>query len=561
MPSTAIAEQLHAEKYRAPGESFREWANRVAAALKDDDSHFHALRAILLDQRFLPGGRIQAAAGSPRRITAFNCFVMPTLEDSFTDGDNSIMDVAKKAAQTMRMGGGVGYDFSTLRPRGTLISSLGSRSSGPVSFMEIFDAVCRATASAGNRRGAQMAVLRVDHPDIEEFVRAKQNANRLTGFNVSIAVTNEFMVAARAGGAFQLRWGGRNFGTIDARSLWEQIMRSTWDWAEPGVLFVDTINTMNNLHYCEQIAATNPCGEQPLPPNGACLLGSFNLTRYLTPDAPRSIDVAQLARDVRPVLRAMDNVIDRTCYPLFDQEVEAKMKRRVGIGVTGLANAIEALGCPYGSAAFLDLTARVLSTLRDELYLASAALAEEKGAFPYFDTDCYLDGRFARELPDTVRDAIARSGLRNSHLTSIAPTGTISLCADNVSSGIEPTYAHSVNRTVLHEDGPQVHVVRDWLVETTGIRGRVAAECSLDDHLGVLETAQRYVDSAVSKTVNVDPTTPWDVFKRIYERAWEAGCKGITTFNPSGKRMGILVAEDGPACKIDPETGARSCES
>ena len=561
-------DEIHAEKYRAPGESFREAMCRVASALKDTDEHYHALKDILISQRFLPAGRVQAAMGSPRRVTAYNCAVAPMIKDSFTDGQDSIMDVAAKAAKTMRMGCGYGYDFSTLRPRGALIKSLGSRSSGPVAFMEIYDAVCRATMSAGHRRGAQMGVLRVDHPDIEEFVRAKQNTGRLTGFNVSVAVTDEFIRALSANNPFPLRWGTRDYGEIDPRALWEEIMRSAWDWGEPGVLFIDRINEWNNLWYCEEIAATKPCSEQPLPPNGTCLLGSFNLTKYVKPRADQYVDSLHggiidfelLHRDISAVILAMDNVVDRTIYPLSEQEAEAKSKRRMGLGVTGLANALEALGYSYGSPDFLRVEARVLEFIRDRCYTESAVIAAAKGPFPAFRRDDYLSGKFISTLPPAVRDLIAAHGTRNSHLLSIAPTGTISLCAGNVSSGIEPPFSLSTKRLVRGEDGFVEVSVTDYAAREWGVRGKTAPECSLDDHLNVLAVAQRYVDSAVSKTVNVDPGTPWADFEGLYLKAWSMGCKGLSTFNSGGKRLGILSSEDDAACRIDPETGTKTCE-
>ena len=559
MPLSEFSDQLHAEKYRAPGESFRESMCRIAAALKDSDEHFHAFKEILENQRFLPAGRIQAAMGSPRRITAYNCAVAPTIADSFTDGSNSIMAVATKAAQTMRMGCGIGYDFSTLRPRGAQIKTLGSRSSGAVSFMEIFDAVCRATMSAGHRRGAQMGCLRVDHPDIEEFIRAKQNQYKLTGFNISVAITDEFMSALETGKPFALRWGGQEHEQIDARALWEEIMRSTWDWAEPGVMFIDTINNMNNLWYCETIAATNPCGEVPLPPNGTCLLGSFNLVKYVSPN--RMFNYKQLHQDIIEVIRAMDNVVDRTIYPLEAQELEARRKRRMGIGVTGLANALEILGFSYGSPVFLEMTRNILSFLRDRCYTESALLAMEKGPFPLFDKDKYLAGKFTERLPPAVRDLIAAHGIRNSHLLSIAPTGTISLCANNISSGIEPPFSLETIRKIRDFDTTREVLVHDYTYAEFGIRGKTATECTTNEHLDVLSMVQFHVDAAVSKTINVDPKTPWSDFESIYTKAWECGCKGITTYNPAGKREGILTEAPKPiACYVDPTTGAKSCD-
>ena len=562
-PTIPLSDEIHALKYRGKGESFYEAMTRVADALKDDDQHFKAFRDCLLDMRFLPAGRVQAAMGSPKVVTPYNCFVMGTIPDSMS----GIMDIAAQAAETMRRGGGVGYDFSTLRPHGDRIKTMDTQSSGPLSFMAIFDAVCKTIASAGHRRGAQMGVLRVDHPDIEAFIRAKQNQDTLTQFNISIGVTDEFMQALAADAMFDLRFDGRVYKQVRARALWDEIMRSTWDWAEPGVLFLDTINDMNNLWYCEDIAATNPCAEQPLPPYGACLLGSFNLPRYMTKGLIGwTFDWDQFRADIDVVVRAMDNIVDRAMYPLPQQEKEAQTKRRMGLGVTGLANAIEAMDAPYGSQDFLAIEEGILSLLANRSYQVSAQLAAEKGAFPLYDDEKYGESAFIRTLLPETRDAIATHGVRNSHLTSIAPTGTISLSADNVSSGVEPVFSHSYDRTIQSMDGPRVETVEDYGVREFGVSGKTATECTADDHMNVLLAAYRHVDSAVSKTINVDPKMPWDDFKSLYVRAWEGGAKGCTTFNPEGRRYGILNAkpasdeEQGAACYIDPETGSKTCD-
>jgi ribonucleoside-diphosphate reductase alpha chain len=561
-PQTPFADNLHAEKYRGEGESFREYANRVAAALTDKDE-FHEFRDILLRQSFLPGGRIQSAVGSTRDTTPYNCYVSGTIEDSLTDGQGSIMSRAKQAARTMQMGGGIGYDFSTLRPRGAEIRKLGSRSSGPISFMGIFNAICQTIASAGHRRGAQMGVMRVDHPDIEEFIHAKQNSDSLTGFNVSIGVTDEFMLAVENDSDFDLRFGGQTYRTVRARALWDKIMRSTWDWAEPGVLFIDRINEMNNLRYCEEIVATNPCGEQPLPGFGACLLGSFNMTKYVVRNHDiYEFDYLGFAKDIAPVVAAMDRVIDVARYPLYEQEKEAKSKRRMGLGVTGMANAVEAVtGHKYGSVGYIREQTKLLSILRNETYRASAFLAKERGAFPEFDAEEYLQGEFVQTLPEDVRDLIREHGIRNSHLTSIAPTGTISLTADNVSSGIEPVFAYSVDRTVQGFDGPVNYTIEDYGYKFFGVQGKTSQDVTAQEHIDVLCNAQELVDSAVSKTCNVSPDMPWDDFKDLYMRAWKLGAKGCTTFNPGGKRMGILKAktEEPSSCRIT-EDGRRECE-
>ena len=559
-PTLPISREIHAMKYRAEGESFDEACARFAHTLADDSQHFRSMYNILKEMRFLGGGRTQAAIGATRRVTAFNCFVSGTIEDSM----DSIMERAHESANTMRLGGGIGYDFSNIRPRGDVIVSLDSKSSGPVSFMSIYDAVCHTISSAGHRRGAQMGVLRVDHPDIEEFLRAKQNDDKLRAFNISIGITDEFMRAVRDGTDFALQFGGRVYRRIDARALWEEIMRSTWNWAEPGVLFIDRINEMNNLHYCETIAATNPCGEQPLPPYGACLLGSFNLTKYITDEG---FDYDQLKSDIPVVVRAMDNIHDNTTFPLEAQRQESANKRRMGLGVTGVANTGEVLGYEYGSEDFLEWFGEVMMTIRDEVYSASVDLAIEKGPFPLFSADEYCQSKFIKMLPNYLQERIRKHGIRNSHLLSVAPTGTISLSADNVSGGIEPVFSHYYDRTIQTYDGPIVERVTDWAYREHGVKGKTATQCTAFEHLNVLACAQHYVDSACSKTINVDPETPWEDFKRIYTLAWELGAKGCTTFNASGKRFGILnevKAEEesdtkAEACYINPNTGQKEC--
>lgn len=579
-PRSPFSEELHAMKYRQEGETFRDAMNRVASRLTDTREEYHEFREILLSMRFMPAGRIQAAIGSPRATTPYNCYVSGTIPDSFTKPDNhhmsSIMHRAHQAADTMRMGGGIGYDFSTLRPEYDIIRKLGSQSSGPISFMKIFDAVCKATASAGHRRGAQMGVLRVDHPDIMKFITAKHDQETLSGFNISVAVTDEFMEHLDTGRPFPLRFGGRVYTEVDPLALWDMLMRSTWDWAEPGVLFIDTINKMNNLYYCEELAATNPCGEQPLPPFGACLLGSFNLIEYIQPLSNGSFefDWDTFINDIPPVVRAMDAVVDVARYPLPEQENEAKNKRRMGLGYTALANAAETLGFPYGSEAFLEFERVVSRTLMNEAYRASAYLAKEKGAFPMFDANKYLAGQFVKGLDTDVIDLIRRYGIRNSHLTSIAPTGTISMAADNVSSGLEPVFALTTTRAVNTPEGAIVVELKDYAYEQFGTIPVLSDTVTADQHLAVLATAQQFVDSAVSKTCNVSPQMQWDDFRNLYKRGWELGCKGMTTFNSGGKRMALLTKKTpakepepeqeleltGQACSFDPATGRKSCE-
>ena len=569
-PTMPLSIEIDEMKYRQQGETFDGKVKRLARALCDDDAHRLDLEEIFGEQRFLAAGRVQSSMGSTRITTAYNCFVSGKISDSM----GSIMERATDAAETMRRGGGIGYDFSSIRPRGDLIKSLDSRSSGPISFMGIFDAVCKTIASSGHRRGAQMGVLRVDHPDVGEFIRAKRDSSSLTGFNVSVGVTDKFMEALSAeDDSFDLVFEGKVYETISAKELWDDIMSSTWDWAEPGVLFIDRINEQNNLWYCETIAATNPCGEQPLPPFGACLLGSFNLTKYTDNE---TFNFKQFKTDIPHVVRAMDNVVDRTIYPLKAQEDEAKNKRRMGLGVTGLANAGEMLGFTYGSPEFLTWAEKVFACLRDNTYRASARLAAEKGTFPLYREE-YLKSNFIRTLPQSVQKEIRKYGIRNSHLTSHAPTGTISLVADNVSSGIEPVFSHFYDRTIQTFDGPRVDRVEDYAY-SRGTKGRTANELTVNEHLSVLSLAQHYVDSACSKTINVGDDVSYDEFKAIYTDAWKEGCKGATTFRLSGKRYGILQTveeetevaseiespaeesgEEATACFFDVTTGQREC--
>ena len=583
-PTMTISEEIDKMKYRQEGETFDDKVRRIAGALHDTPEHKYELQDILGNMRFLPAGRVQNAVGSRRITTAYNCFVSGTIEDSMTN----IMERASEAAETMRRGGGIGYDFSLLRPKGDLIKSLDSKSSGPVSFMGIFDSICQTIASSGHRRGAQMGVLRVDHPDIKDFLTAKRNADKLTGFNISVGVTDAFMEALKDEEEYELIFDGVVRGTENAQEIWEMIMSSTWDWAEPGVLFIDRIKEMNNLYYCEEIAATNPCGEQPLPPYGACLLGSFNLTKYVDAETyidgeengPYVFNFTQFKADIPHIVRAMDNVIDRTIYPLKPQADEAKNKRRMGLGLTGLANAGEMLGYPYGSDSFLAWAEKVFACLRDNTYKASAKLAEEKGPFPMYREE-YLKSNFVRSLPASVKKEIRKHGIRNSHLTSIAPTGTISLVADNVSGGIEPVFSHYYDRTIQTFDGPIVERVEDYAY-SKGIEGRTANEITVDEHLSVLLLAQNYVDSACSKTCNVGDDVTYEEFKQVYMDAFNGGAKGCTTFRASGKRFGIFNApmekeekdeikiksvtkksreeeEAVLACFIDPLTGQKEC--
>ena len=557
-PLVKPCDDLHAMKYRLQNESFEEAINRQAGVMSDDEEHRRAYKEITMDMRFLAAGRVQSAMGSPRDVTALNCFVSGTIEDSM----DSIMQRASEAAETMRRGGGIGYDFSLIRPRGSRIVSLDSSASGPVSFMHIFDAVCRTIVSAGHRRGAMMGMLRVDHPDIEEFIRAKKNDKDLTNFNVSVAVTDDFMRAVEKGGSFDLQYKGEKHRTIDARMLWDEIMRNNWDWAEPGVIFIDRVNEDNPLNYCETIAATNPCGEQPLPPYGACLLGSFNLVKYVEDG---KFNFNKMQADIPHVVRAMDNVIDRTKYPLEEQHKDHQDKRRMGLGITALANTFTLLGMSYGSPESIQLTKKIMKTLTYTAYEASSDLAVEKGSFPLYEEEGYMASGFISRLPKDLQEKIRKQGIRNSHLTSIAPTGTISFCADNVSSGIEPVFAYEYDRTVQLPEGPIVMKMKDYVWNMFEKKGEQTSDLTTDDHLNIQIAVQPFIDSACSKTINVGDAVTFDEFKDVYLKGWKGKLKGVTTFRLAGKRYGILnVSEEkdtdeGAACFIDPETGQKEC--
>ncbi len=534
------------------------WA-RVAMALADAEhpdqrvARGQEFAHALAGHKFLPAGRILAGAGTGRAVTLFNCFVMGTITDSM-DG---IFSALREAALTLQQGGGIGYDFSTLRPKGALVKGVGADASGPVSFMEVWDAMCRTIMSAGSRRGAMMATLRVDHPDIEDFIAAKRTPGRLSNFNLSVLVSDAFMAAVKADADWDLAFGGKVYRTVKARALWERIMRSTYDYAEPGVIFIDRINGQNNLAYCESIAATNPCGEQPLPPYGACLLGSINLAKLVRHpfDNDAALDMAELERLVGTAIRMMDNAIDVSRFPLAEQQAEAKAKRRIGLGVTGLADALIFCRVRYGSPESIQLIKTWLAAISHAAYRASMELAREKGAFPLFDAREYLARPHIAALPDDIRDGIARFGIRNALLTSIAPTGTISLFADNVSSGIEPVFAFSYTRKVTQADGSKTaEIVSDYAVRAFQARfGEGAAlpayfvtaqTLTPSDHLAVQAAAQPFIDSAISKTINVPASIAFDEFAHVYLEAYDSGCKGCTTYRPNDVTGSVLSVEE-----------------
>jgi ribonucleoside-diphosphate reductase alpha chain len=523
-----------------------------------------AFAGALADYRFLPAGRILAGAGTGRAVTLFNCFVMGKIPDDLS----GIFAHLREAALTMQQGGGIGYDFSSLRPKGAEVKGVGADASGPISFMDVWDSMCRTIMSAGARRGAMMGTLSCSHPDIEAFIEAKRAPERLRNFNLSVLVSDAFMAKVEADEPWDLVFDGKLYKTVSARALWDRIMRATYDAAEPGVIFIDRVNALNNLSYCETIHATNPCGEQPLPPYGACLLGSINLAKLI--DRPFTdearLDEDELARLTRVAVRFLDNVIDISRFPLPAQEAEAKAKRRIGLGVTGLADALIFSRVRYGSAESLKLIERWLKIVRDEAYRTSAALALEKGAFPLFDRDAYLARPNIEALPDDIRAAIAAHGIRNGLLTSIAPTGTISLFADNVSSGIEPVFSASYTRNVLLPDGTRrKEKVTDYaLGRLRALFGEdaevpayfvTAQALSPAEHVAVQAAAQAYVDSSISKTINCPPGISFEDFKDVYRAAYEKGCKGCTTYRPNPVTGAVLAADeavDAPAPRLVP---------
>ena len=502
--------------------------------------------------RFLPAGRITAGAGTGRSVTLFNCFVMGTIPDTM----EGIFTGLKEAALTMQQGGGIGYDFSTIRPRGAEVKGVAADASGPLSFMDVWDAMCRTIMSAGSRRGAMMATMRCDHPDIEAFIEAKKDPARLRMFNLSVLVTDPFMAAVKADGPWELVFGGKVYRTVQARDLWNRIMRSTFDFAEPGVIFIDRINAANNLGYVETIAATNPCGEQPLPPYGACLLGSINLATLVTDafEAGSSMDMAALDHLVRVAVRAMDNVVDASRFPLPEQAAEAKAKRRIGLGVTGLADALLMVGLRYGSEEAAQVTEMWMHEIARSAYLASVDLAKEKGAFPLFDAEGYLASGNMAGMDADVREAVRAHGIRNALLTSVAPTGTISLYAGNVSSGIEPVFAYAYTRKVLQKDGSRTeeevvdYAVRLWREKfgDAPLPDHFVNAQTLPplDHVRMQAAAQSWVDSSISKTINCPEDISFDDFKEVYMAAWDQGCKGCTTYRPNDVTGSVLTVSE-----------------
>ena len=557
----AISQQIWDMKYRLKDQNgtfleqtVQDTWRRIAKALSEVETEPKKWETIfynaLTDFKFLPAGRITAGSGTKRNVTLFNCFVMGVIPDSMS----GIFDMLKEAALTMQQGGGIGYDFSTIRPKGSLVKGIAADASGPVSFMDVWDSMCRTIMSAGSRRGAMMATMRCDHPDIEEFIAAKSDSQKLRMFNLSVLVTDAFMEAVKKGEDWKLIYNNKVYSVIKAADLWDQIMRATYNFAEPGVIFIDRINETNNLSYCETITATNPCGEQPLPPYGACLLGSINLAKLVEHpfDKNAYLDVSQLEDLVFTAVRMMDNVIEVSQFPLEAQKLEAKNKRRIGLGVTGLADALLMVGLRYGSDEAVKKTEKWMKTIARSAYNASINLAEEKGAFPLFDPEKFIVSGKMIQMDEDVKQAVHKFGIRNALLTSIAPTGTISLYAGNVSSGIEPVFAYSYTRKVLQNDGSHVEEeVVDYAVQLWRDKfGNAplpdffvsAQNLTPADHVKMQAAAQKWVDSSISKTINCPEDISFDDFKEVYIQAYDTGCKGCTTYRPNEVTGSVLSA-------------------
>lgn len=600
--TTPIARHIWDAKYRYRegvalyDNSITETWRRVAHSLAKGEDRIGYWQAsfegILRNFKFLPGGRIQAGAGTRHNVTLFNCFVMGTIVDSI-DG---IFDALKEGAITMQQGGGVGYDFSMLRPRGARAEGVGSVASGPVSFMRIWDSMCATILSTGARRGAMMGTLRCDHPDIEEFIAVKQDKAQLRHFNISVLVTDDFMAAVRNDKDWALLFPAsageypavdsemlvrdlpgcaepvacKVYKRVRARQLWEKIMRATYEYAEPGVLFIDRINRFNNLWYRERISATNPCGEVPLPPYGACNLGSINLAQFVLEPftAQACLDLENIGEAAQTAVRLLDNVIDVSRFPIPAQAEQERGSRRIGLGFTGLADALMMLDIRYGTEESMRVAQAVSKTICHSAYRASTEIAREKGPFPFFDKEKYIAGEFVQALPCDIRDGIAQHGIRNSHLIAIAPTGTISLLANNISSGLEPAYGSDFTRRVLELDGRySEYRVVDYAValwrDTVGRGGLPPAfvharEIAPAAHLEMQAAIQPYVDQSISKTINVPEDYSLTAFRGLYQLAYDLGLKGCTTFRPNPVTGEILTGlEEGQGaphcCNVERE--------
>lgn len=566
-----ISEQIWGQKYRfvtdrkefiSDAKVEDTWfrvANACTVNIHDDYERIQTRTRFydaLKDFKFLPAGRIVSGAGTERNVTLFNCFVMGKIPDSLA----GIFDALKEAALTMQQGGGIGYDFSTLRPKGALVKKVEADASGPLTFMDVWDSMCRTIMSAGNRRGAMMATMRCDHPDIMDFIHSKRDPNRFRMFNLSVLITDDFMEAVKANADWDLVFAGKVYKTIKAKDLWDAIIENTYHYAEPGVIFIDRINKTNNLWFVEEICATNPCGEQPLPPYGACLLGSLNLAKFVINPFSRnkaSIDFHGIYETVQTAVEMLDSVIDITNFPLEAQKIEAQQKRRMGIGITGLADMLFMIGSVYGSEEAVSMTNQVMYYVAYAAYKASVNLAKKLGCAPILESqenrEKLINSGFMINMPQDLKMEILEHGLRNTHLISIAPTGTISLYANNVTSGIEPIFAPEYERKVTLKDGTKAtEIVSVYSVhlfyQMGGVKGDdwwndfmvTAQTLSPHDHIVMQAAAQKWTDSSISKTINCPEEIPFVDFKHVYEEAYEAGCKGCTTYRPNDVTGSVL---------------------
>lgn len=543
-------DRLHSQKYRDKNQSREHHVIQLAKKLSSNADHHVRLTDIISKNRFIPAGRIQAALGAEEReVSPFSCSVSQTVADNI-DG---IYHALHMSAKILRLGTGIGYNFSHIRPKGYLVEKLQSFASGPVSYMRLFHESAALIASAGHRRGAQMAILNVDHPDIEMFIDSKMAPGELTTFNISVGITDAFMDAVINDREWALKFGSTVDKIVSARELWNKIISNAYKSAEPGIVFIDRMNGMNNLYYCEHIEATNPCSEQPLPPYGLCTLGSFNLMGYVEFDkddhdtrSGMHFNFDQFKKDIYDVVEGYDNIFDSAIYAIPEHRTDALNKRRIGLGLTGIANAIELLinKPSYGDEDFNRCLNVIASQLADNAYEASIELAKKRGPFPLFDAEKYLESKFVKTLPKGIQDGIKKHGIRNSHLISYAPCGTISQISGNISSGVEPVFYHEVSREVFMREGKEKITLKDFAYREFGFKGRTLEECTVDQHLAVGEICQRYCDSAVSKTINVAPSCTYEEYEKIYMRAYELGMKGVTVFRPTELRGAVITKAD-----------------
>lgn len=554
-------DRLHKQKYRDK-EQTREQHNLQLAsnlATGDNSQHFFDIYNAIKNNRFIAAGRIQAALGATEReVSPFNCSVSQKIEDNI----DSIYKALHMSAKILRLGTGIGYNFSHLRPKGALVKKLQTESSGPVSYMELFNTSAALIASSGHRRGAQMGIINVDHPDIELFIDAKMEKNKFRYFNFSVGITEDFMHYVRENGNWQLIFNGEIYKELPAAYLWEKIVRNAYESAEPGLVFLDKMNEYNNLWYCEHIEATNPCSEQPLPEYGLCTLGSFNLMGYIYFDNGKyHFNLKQYEYDIKNIIEAYDNIFDKAVYAIPEHKEEALNKRRIGLGLTGISNAIELLigEASYGNEQFCEILNYLSGVLNYNAYATSVELSQKRGAFPLYNNK-YLDGKFIKTLPDWLQSRIYNYGIRNSHLISYAPCGTISQIVGNVSSGVEPIFYHKIERDVFMKDGLEKLTLQDYNYREFNFKGKTLEECSIQDHLNVTKICQSHCDSAVSKTINVPESCSYKDYERIYQDAYGLNLKGITVFRPTELRGAVIRPSEPKQTELPLECDGDRCQ-